>query len=349
MTQLLALLPAPVESFLHLCTLRSLNDQGFKVHIVVETMDAAPLIGDPLDDFVQTGSVTDLSIEDYSSHSSILEEIIRARGISSVLQIGASMLYPLLPELKMKFPHLRIVDLLLHPHDHNWDHFLFENAIDAVIVESDFMLNVVRKSTLRLNRDIRVVRSGTQIEFKNLTGPKDRPLTIGYTGSLREEKAPLEFVKVAQHASRKFAADFKIFGTGPMEQEVRTAIKQAKFQNQVTMEGFARTNFDALSALDVLVVPSRFDGRPAAIMEASALGVVTIAAGVGGIPEMIQDGVNGFCLTPWSVSAAVEHLCALAEDNEMLNRMKTASRTFAQMNFDYSRMVREYAQFLCTT
>ncbi|MCB5176440.1 glycosyltransferase family 4 protein [Microvirga lenta] len=346
MTHVLALLPFPVKSFLHLSTLRSLSEHGVHVHIAVESMDASPYASDSLDDFVQMRSLTDLSAEDYSRHSSVLAGLIEARGISAILQIGASMSYPLLPELKMRFPHIRIIDLMLNPYGHNWDHFLFENVIDTVVVESEFMADVIRNSTMRPARDIRVVRSGTRIGGAYSTLQTTRPLTVGYAGRLSEEKAPVEFVRVVQQASQRISAQFKIFGKGPMEREVLAAIRRADLQERISMEGFAPTNVEALSSLDVLIVPSRFDGRPAAIMEASALGVVTIAAGVGGIPEMLQDGVNGFCLTPWSVPAAVDRLCALAENKELLESMRRASRAFAEVEFNYDRMVLSYADIL---
>ncbi len=79
-------------------------------------------------------------------------------------------------------------------------------------------------------------------------------------------------------------------------------------------------------------------------MEANALGVLTIAAGVGGIPEMIHEGVNGFCIQPWSVASAVDKICFLAENMNILTEMKAKAKTFAQSEFSYERMLTDYTE-----
>jgi len=343
----LALLPFPAHSSLPLTVLREVKAHGVKVHLAVQSMEARAVSTDPLTDFVETQSVTDLSVYPSSEHGGVLANIVETRGVSLILQVGANLLYKQLPHLKLLYPNVRIADLLFNPYGHNWDHFLFENAIDTVIVESNFMADFIRKSTLVPARDIRIVQSGAKLHFDD-SGIREKalPFTVGYAGRFSEEKAPLEFIKVAQKLSKKTSAVFKMFGTGPMELEVRGAVKLAALGERFSLEGFAPTAVDALSALDVLVIPSRFDGRPVAIMEAAALGVVTVAAGVGGIPEMIQEGVNGFCITPWNVSDAVDRICLLAQDQVLLNSMKMASRKFARDKFDFDRMIRDYVDVL---
>jgi glycosyltransferase involved in cell wall biosynthesis len=318
------------------------------VHFALHSRSAHPLPSDKLEDFTELDAVTDLSLRPYSEYAEILESLIREKKISTVLQVGAAGLYPLLPHLKIKFPTIRIVDLLFNPYGHNWDHFLFENAIDTVIVESQFMANFIRRSTLIQDRDIRVVLSG--IEFPSelvFSAPRESDqIVVGYAGRLSEEKGPLEFVKIVEEFAPTTAASFKMFGSGPMEQEVKNAVERSNLSERLSIEGFLPKAVDALSQLDILVLPSRFDGRPVAIMEAGALGVVTVAAGVGGIPEMIRDGVNGFCIAPWSVAEAVERISSLINDRAMLASMKATSREFARKEFSIDQMLIGYATAL---
>jgi GT2 family glycosyltransferase/glycosyltransferase involved in cell wall biosynthesis len=80
----------------------------------------------------------------------------------------------------------------------------------------------------------------------------------------------------------------------------------------------------ALAGMDVLVVPSVWpENAPRVIQEAFASGMPVVAAAVGGIPEMVRDGVSGLLFPPGDVAALRRHLLRLLDEPALLSRLRT--------------------------
>ncbi len=142
----------------------------------------------------------------------------------------------------------------------------------------------------------------SQMIAHRLTGPKTQidnfvaaandtaPLKGGrvlFIGRLSEEKGPDLFCQIA---ARFPDADFYCLGDGPM----RDAL-QARHRGHVSFFGAVPNVSQYLTAADLVLMPSRHEGLPMAALEAMALGVPVAAFTVGGLPELIEDGRNGYC------------------------------------------------------
>ena len=103
---------------------------------------------------------------------------------------------------------------------------------------------------------------------------------------------------------------------------------------------------DYISSYDLLVLPSRADGRPLVVLEALALGVPVIASKVGALPELISDGENGFLVESLDVRAFVEFIDILESDRDMLNTMKVKSRLYAEQHLDGNKAFKTYEEAL---
>ncbi|ARA93333.1 hypothetical protein AWN76_009270 [Rhodothermaceae bacterium RA] len=113
--------------------------------------------------------------------------------------------------------------------------------------------------------------------------------------------------------------------------------------DQVHFPGFtdART---ALWAADVLVLPSRREGLPMAVVEAMHCGVVPVRTPAGGHHEQIRDGVTGF-LVPFDDAAALtDRLAPLLTDEALRDRMARAARQHALAHFTVDAMTRRTLQ-----
>jgi glycosyltransferase involved in cell wall biosynthesis len=81
---------------------------------------------------------------------------------------------------------------------------------------------------------------------------------------------------------------------------------------------------------DVFVLPTYAEGMPLSVIEAMAAGLPVITTAVGGIPELIEDGVEGFLIKPGDVEALADRLLRLVRDPQLCQRMGERSRAKAQ-------------------
>jgi glycosyltransferase involved in cell wall biosynthesis len=101
----------------------------------------------------------------------------------------------------------------------------------------------------------------------------------------------------------------------------------------------------ALAAMDVLAMSSRTEGLPLVIPEAMACGLPVISTAVGGIPDVIEDGVTGFLVPPdESESALRAPLATLCADPERARTMGQLARREALARYGVTRMSDAYAE-----
>lgn len=101
-----------------------------------------------------------------------------------------------------------------------------------------------------------------------------------------------------------------------------------------------------LAWADVLLLTSRTEGLPGAVIEAAAAGRPAVVFDVGGASETVVDGETGFVVPAGDVAAAAERLTRLAKDEEMRWRMGSAARQFALDRFTMSHAVERYVGLL---
>lgn len=101
-----------------------------------------------------------------------------------------------------------------------------------------------------------------------------------------------------------------------------------------------------LRRAQVFVLPSYEEGLPVSLLEAMAVGLPVVSTPVGGIPEAIIDGVNGFLIPPGDVESLTERLLALVADPALRYRMARANRERIAREFDVSQFIARLADHL---
>jgi glycosyltransferase involved in cell wall biosynthesis len=105
-----------------------------------------------------------------------------------------------------------------------------------------------------------------------------------------------------------------------------------------------------LRASDIFATTSRSDGTPVSVLEAMAAGLPCVASAVGGIPEWIEDGKNGFLIPSGDAGACAERLLRLAADPALRERLGSRAREtilergdwwhlMQQAEIDYARLL----------
>lgn len=94
---------------------------------------------------------------------------------------------------------------------------------------------------------------------------------------------------------------------------------------------------EALSQADAMVLPSFAEGLPVVLMEALAGARPVIATQVAGVSELVEDGINGFLVSPGDEEALADRIGRLADDPELCTRMGLAGRKKVRVEFDARR------------
>jgi glycosyltransferase involved in cell wall biosynthesis len=177
--------------------------------------------------------------------------------------------------------------------------------------------------------------------------PLNSPVVISL-GALSWEKDPLAHVEVGARVLRRLPdATHIILGDGPMRSQVAAAIERHSLKDRILMVGARADVADFLTASDVLLFASRPDGMEsmnASVIEAGMLGIPATAYAVGGVPEIIVDGVTGRLISAGAVDGLARAVLELLSDPETRQAMGQSARESYLSRFDIRVVAPKYLE-----
>jgi glycosyltransferase involved in cell wall biosynthesis len=135
-----------------------------------------------------------------------------------------------------------------------------------------------------------------------------------------------------------------LVGGGELENAVREQVAALGLQERVRFLGVRADVADILRASDVFVLSSRWEGNPMSVMEAMAAGLPVVSTAVGGVPELVREGVTGLLVPSEDAGALARALQALVDDPARRQAMGAAARQHAVAHFDIRHTVRMYEE-----
>jgi len=281
-----------------------------------------------------------------------LNHLVDSKSVDAVWVAGSAFVYDYLPTLKLRYPSLAVVDLLFNTIGHTTNNRRYADCIDLTFVEN----NEVKQWLLAAGESddrISLVESGVDLqvnapaekkqELFDSEGIPSDSIVVGYFGRWSEEKDPLGFVEIAKLISEQLDVVFVMTGAGPLESKLQEAIASANFpKNRFLMKGAVPDIKPYLQICDILVLPSRTDGRPTVVMEALASGVAVVASRVGALPEIFEHGRQGYLCAPGDFKCFAEHITELALDARKLAQFKRDARMVAEQRLDIQKMLEGY-------
>jgi L-malate glycosyltransferase len=171
-------------------------------------------------------------------------------------------------------------------------------------------------------------------EIKPLPWPRQEPLRLACVGRLDAVKNHATLLDVlAGPAWRKRNWTLTLCGRGPLQEQLQRQVREAGLDAKVRFAGYVEDIAALWSTHHVLVMPSRFEGVPLALVEAMLCSRPIVAVDTGGIAEWLEDGQNGFLVAKpareelnlalermWAQGAQLELMGSRAHESSMAKR-----------------------------
>ncbi|MBI3291677.1 MAG: glycosyltransferase family 4 protein [Elusimicrobia bacterium] len=171
-------------------------------------------------------------------------------------------------------------------------------------------------------------------------GLDEHTSVVTMVGNLKPQKNPGQFVKVAARVIRKFPHSRWLFiGDGELRPTIETLIRSLRLERDVQLLGWRRDIREILAITQVFVLTSLWEGLPLSLLEAMMSGLPVVCNAVDGVQEVVQNGENGFLVTPHDVASMADRIVQLLTDRPLARRMGEAGRTMVSEQFDVDHMV----------
>ena len=169
--------------------------------------------------------------------------------------------------------------------------------------------------------------------------PPEAPV-VGSLSVLRPQKRLDVLVRAATELVRELPRlQVLIPGIGPEEERLRELAAALDLADRVRFIGTRGDVPDYLDALDVAVNCSDYEGSPLSVMEFMAAGKAIVATRVGGVPDLIDDGVHGLLVEPQRPDELAHALDRLLRDPALREKLGEAARRRQQREFTVGAMV----------
>jgi glycosyltransferase involved in cell wall biosynthesis len=164
---------------------------------------------------------------------------------------------------------------------------------------------------------------------------------VGTVAVFREQKRLADWIDVARRVcAQRAGVVFLLAGDGPEMPLVRREAARSGLGDRLLVPGFRSDGRAVIGALDLFLMTSAYEGLPIALLEAMALGKPVVATAVGGIPEAVTDGREGFLHGVGETGALAAAVLRLLGDDVLRQGMAALARATAAERFSLDRSIR---------
>src|SRR6185503_1050965 len=165
---------------------------------------------------------------------------------------------------------------------------------------------------------------------------------VGNVAALVPHKGHRHLIEAAHLVVRELPdARFIILGEGELREQLERQVREYQLEKHVLLPGFRTDVLGCLKGFDLFMMSSVTEGLGTSLLDAMACSRAIVATRAGGIPEVVEDGVNGLLVPPHDRVALARAIVALLKDGAQRTTMGAAGLSRVRERFTVERMVAE--------
>jgi glycosyltransferase involved in cell wall biosynthesis len=224
---------------------------------------------------------------------------------------------------------------------------------DKLIVVSDYDRQKGLSSRIGTKGKYILVRYGIDYsefnagaeDIRKTLGIDIKDPVVGMVACFKPQKSPLDFIKLACLVKRILPdTKFILVGDGALRSKIERTIRKLRMEKEVILTGWRTDIPKILSAIDVFVLTSLWEGLPVSVLEAAVSSKPVVATDTGGIAEIVSEGRSGFLVNRLDMQAMSQRLMVLLRDEKLRARMGESARRGIAADFDATVTVGKHAQ-----
>ena len=246
-----------------------------------------------------------------------------------------------------------------HDQEPPWRQALFRNLerlaahwCDKMVFISQPLIDWAFKEGITKNSKVTRVYSGIELDhfhpvsaeekkrIRKKWGIRPRDPVIGMVSKLWEGKGHATLIQAFREIQKEMGeAKLVIVGEGYLYKDLVAMVDRLGLKGSVLFTGFQRDVAEIIATFDVAVLPSFFEGMGRVLLEAMAMEKPVVASRVGGIPDLVEDGVNGFLVNPGKIQELSAGLLRVLRDKKLARKLGKQGRKKTTDRFSAEIMV----------
>jgi len=174
--------------------------------------------------------------------------------------------------------------------------------------------------------------------------PNGEPI-IMHLSNFRPVKRITDAVEIFAIVRAKMPAKLVLIGDGPDRGAAEYLVRKKRLQKDVFFLGKQNSVYEKLSSADLFLLPSQLESFGLAALEAMACEVPVVATNVGGIPEVVTHGVDGFLVEPGDVKTAGQYALDILSRADRGREMGHLARKNAKSRFCANDVIPQYERY----